>query len=788
MIVRRKHISSIILLFVVWLNTSSYAQVGVYGDMHTWKTHFAYGSVQQIADAGDLIYAMADGAIFSVDKRDGEMQYYSKLTGLKGSIIQHIAFDNKTNRLFILYDDGLIDLLSHDGIESITDLQQKQISTTKNANTVTVIDGKVYLGMKFGIVVVNLEKQEIEDSYYIGEAASEVDVLQVTTLHDSIFAISEECIYSANRSSNLADFASWNKLSLTQGEGKLMNIVSFNERLYLLKGGKVYRKTDGEWEHLFPSVTLNELCANATGLFAISDIALFPITREEELLYVPIGYPILDVCADVQSYWLAAGDKGVVSHTLQGDEQYYTPDGALVNNPYRLKIYEGKLYVVPGSRWAVQDWRPGCVMIYDGQKWTNIPHQYIDEKAGYVALDFMNIAVDPMDENHFFATSFGTGLYEFRNNELIRCYHHENSPIQTRVPGEFAYFYIRLDAGMFDNDGNYWFINTGSEVKHNIHIIKPSDLAAIENGANASWYSMNIHSNGSRVVPITPGEMFMDMRNANYKWIPSCRETTGIILLDDNGTPFKSSDDKCIFRSSFVDQNSKVLNPAAIYSMVQDRLGDIWVGTEAGLFIIPNNVDFFTSNQCSRVIISRNDGTNDGDYLLNLERINAIAVDGGNRKWIGTANSGVYLMSADGKETIEHFTEDNSPMPSNEILSIAIDHQSGRVFIGTSKGLMSYQGDATIPEVDYNNAYVYPNPVRENYVGVITIKGLVENTVVHIVDNAGNVVYKTHSNGGVATWNGKNMSGSKVASGIYTALCNSESGEQYAALKIMMLN
>ena len=127
-------------------------------------------------------------------------------------------------------------------------------------------------------------------------------------------------------------------------------------------------------------------------------------------------------------------------------------------------------------------------------------------------------------------------------------------------------------------------------------------------------------------------------------------------------------------------------------------------------------------------------------------------------------------------------------MPSNEILSIAIDHQSGRVFIGTSKGLMSYQGDATIPEVDYNNAYVYPNPVRENYVGVITIKGLVENTVVHIVDNAGNVVYKTHSNGGVATWNGKNMSGSKVASGIYTALCNSESGEQYAALKIMMLN
>ena len=80
MIVRRKHISSIILLFVVWLNTSSYAQVGVYGDMHTWKTHFAYGSVQQIADAGDLIYAMADGAIFSVDKRDGEMQYYSKLT------------------------------------------------------------------------------------------------------------------------------------------------------------------------------------------------------------------------------------------------------------------------------------------------------------------------------------------------------------------------------------------------------------------------------------------------------------------------------------------------------------------------------------------------------------------------------------------------------------------------------------------------------------------------------------------------------------------------------------
>ena len=788
MIIHRKHISIIIFLLGLLLHAYSYAQSSVYGEMHTWKAHFAYGSVQQIADAGDLIYALADGAIFSVDKRDGEMQYYSKLTGLTGSIVQHIVFDNKTRSLFVLYDDGLIDLLTHDGIESITDLQQKQLSVPKTANTATVIDGKVYLGTKFGIVVINLEKHEIEDSYYIGDNASEVNVLQIAILHDSIYAISEDCIYSANRSFNLADYSSWNRSSFTQGEGKLMNIVTSNDRLYLLKGGKVYRRTEEAWEQLFPSITLNELCANATGLFAISDIALFPITKEEELLYVPIGYSILDVCADVNSYWLAAGDKGVVNYTLDGDEQYYTPNGALVNNPYRLKVHEGKLYVVPGSRWAVQDWRPACVMIYDGQHWTNIPQQHINEKAGYVALDFMNIAVDPMDEGHFFATSFGTGLFEFKNNELIRCYHHENSPIETRVSGDWAYFYIRLDAGMFDNEGNYWFINTGPEVKHNIHIIKPSDLVAIENGAQASWYSMNIKSEGTRVVPVTPGEMFMDIRNDNYKWIPSCRETTGIILLDDNGTPFTSRDDKCVFRSSFVDQNNKVLTPEAIYSMVQDRLGDIWVGTGAGLFVIPNNVDFFTSNQCSRVIISRNDGTNDGDYLLNLERINAIAIDGGNRKWIGTANSGVYLMSADGKETIEHFTEDNSPMPSNEILSIAIDHQSGRVFIGTSKGLMSYQSDATIPEADYSNAYVYPNPVKENYVGVITIKGLVENTIVHIVDNAGNVVYKTQSNGGVATWNGRNMSGSKVASGIYTALCNSESGEQYAALKIMILN
>jgi hypothetical protein len=289
--------------------------------------------------------------------------------------------------------------------------------------------------------------------------------------------------------------------------------------------------------------------------------------------------------------------------------------------------------------------------------------------------------------------------------------------------------------------------------------------------------------------------MVVDRRNSQWKWIPLCRWNTGIVLLQDNGTPTNNSDDKAYYRTQWVDQFNNQLIPEYIYSIAQDHDNTLWVGTSRGLFTIPAHVDFTQSNKCEKIIIRRNDGTNLVDFLLDNEQINCIVVDGANRKWIGTANSGIFLIdittdqdNGEVVNTVAHFTTDNSLLPSNNILSIAIQESTGEVFIGTSNGLVSYMSDAVEPEENFENIYAYPNPVYPTYKGLIIIKGLMANTQVRIIDGSGNAVAILHSNGGEAIWDGNNSFGQRVASGIYTAVCNTIDGQAYGYVKVMIMN
>ena len=233
-----------------------------------------------------------------------------------------------------------------------------------------------------------------------------------------------------------------------------------------------------------------------------------------------------------------------------------------------------------------------------------------------------------------------------------------------------------------------------------------------------------------------------------------------------------------------MDQNGNILTPANFRCFAQDHTNRTWIGTEKGLIVIPSNVDFFTSNACRRVIIPRNDGSGLGDYLLGDEQINCMAVDGGNRLWLGTETSGLYLIEDD-TITVAHFTETNSLLPSNTIQSIAIMPSTGEVFIGTDKGIASYRSDASEPVKEMSGAYAYPNPVRPEYGGVISITGLMENTVVNIVDAGGNLVCKTRSHGGTAVWDGRLPDGRRATAGVYTALCNADGG--HAEVKILVI-
>ena len=388
----------------------------------------------------------------------------------------------------------------------------------------------------------------------------------------------------------------------------------------------------------------------------------------------------------------------------------------------------------------------------------------------------MNVAQDPNDKDHYFVTSYGSGMLEMYGEDVIKLYTPSNSALVSAAPNA-PNRYTRTDGAMFDDKGYLWVLNT--EVENNILIMDAQ-------GNKLATYSL--YSNSVRVPLYTPGEIIVDRRNPQWKWIPQCRYNTGLLLLQDNGTPINPKDDKVTYHNEWFDQNGKPVIPEFIYSMAQDHDNTVWVGTNAGLFLIPATIDFTTSNRCERVIISRNDGTQLGDYLLDNEQINHIVVDGANRKWIATATSGVFLLSPNGEETIEHFTTENSPLSSNNVLSIAILESTGEVFFGTSQGLVSYMSDAIEPAKNFSDIYAYPNPVHPNYHGVVTIRGLMANTEVRIVDASGNLVTSIQGNGGEAVWDMTNAQGSRVASGIYTALCNTQDGAAHSTVKIMVMN
>ena len=750
-----------------------------------WKSYLAYNNVKEIARLGNNIFGLAGGSLFSVDISDGEITYYNKQNSLNGATIDHIAANNTTNTLVIFYTDGLIDLMDKNGVTfAMTDLFLKDISESKTTNHICMHNEYAYCSMNFGIMVINIKKREITGVYYIGEDGKETKILQTATTKDSIYAITDTTIISASLKDNLQDYTQWKKNPVPDTDVNMQSVATDNNGVYALNNGKLYKWSRGKWTALYNDYSFSTLRDNGK-IFCIADSGIYQL--EKDLLSVtPLSYNAYDVIPATNGYWIAADIHGIAFHGDNSDE-YYKPDGPAVNEPYRMKFAYGKLYVVPGARWATESLKPGYVMIYDGFTWTNITNEYIVAATGRIANDFMNIAVDPLDNNHFFVTSYGEGLYEFYGNQLYKLYTFSNSPLTSAATGKNEAFYVRTDAAMYDNSGNLHLINTSSRA-YNLHVISPSQLEKAHTASYARWDTINFIQNGERIAIYTPQEMFIDNRYENRKWIPTARSTAGLLLYDDNNTIGKSYDDKSYFRSTFTDQDNNSIQLDAVYTAVQDHDNTIWIGTNSGIITIPASVDFRTSNSCERIKIPRNDGTNLADYLLSTEQINAIAIDGSNRKWIATEGSGLYLMSADGITTIEHFKSDNSPLLSDKVISLAIDPQSGLVYIGTEKGIMSYQSDASEPKETYSEAYAFPNPVKEDFEGLITISGLMDETIVHITDSGGNVVYETRSNGGLAVWDGKNQQGKKVNTGVYTAFCNTADGKNHTAVKILIIH
>ena len=453
--------------------------------------------------------------------------------------------------------------------------------------------------------------------------------------------------------------------------------------------------------------------------------------------------------------------------------QTLNPDSPQSNYFGFLRFFNGQLFSTVGGYGAgIQENRKGDVQVLKGDTWQFYQND-LNSITGYDYMDLTSLDVDPTDINHVFVSG-RSGLYEFNNGQFTQAYDVDNSPIGTAISETDSNkkSYTLVESVKFDNDGNLWLLNSQS-----------TTAPIIVRKKDGTWqsYSDTELMSGDRTMGALQGLTF---DNEGLLWFVNNHWVTPSLHY------FNTQTEQLHSFTDFINEDGTRVSVNSVQCIAIDKNNDIWIGTNITPLLLERKNLTESEPEFIQVKVPRNDGTNYADYLLNGVNISAIAIDGGNRKWFGTKGNGVYLISADNLTQLAHFTSENSNLFSDNIESIAINNQTGEVFFGTDKGLCSYMSDATevADKLKKDDVYAYPNPVRPDYTGLITITGLTYDADIKIVTSNGTLVAQGRSNGGSFTWDGCDQSnGKRVASGVYMVLAATNEGNKGTVCKIAII-
>lgn len=477
--------------------------------------------------------------------------------------------------------------------------------------------------------------------------------------------------------------------------------------------------------------------------------------------------------------WTRVGNFTARTKTMDADllaiVNKVKPEGPKYNNFGFLKIHKGRLYSCDGGFDLINDkLYPGAIQVLNNTTWT-IYQDDITKSTGINYQDVMSLDIDPRDENHVMAGA-KSGVYEFRNGKFIKLWNDANSPIESF--NKQSRDYEMMLSVMFDSDGNLWALNSQAPTQ-----------SIIEYTKDGQWVSHK-HDELMKLKYLFPEPQSLGFMQGlmtdsrGLVWFVNDHWTVPSFYAYQTGTNTLNS-----YQGPFVNEDGTSLNITSCQCITEDKDNNMWIGTPVGPFMIESNQLGEANPILTQVKVPRNDGTNYADYLLSGVNIKSIVVDKDNRKWFGTNGNGLYLIAADNITTLAHFTKANSKLLSDNILSLALNEATGELFIGTDQGLCSYSGNISDSSngMTKDNVWAYPNPVKPDYSGAITITGLENGANVKIVTSNGVLVNEGTASNGEYKWYGINRDGKRVASGVYMVEVATSEGEKGVVCKIAIV-
>jgi hypothetical protein len=773
-----RNLFGLILGFIGLLTVTANAQK-IDIPMGTWRAHPSFYNQTHLLATPTAIYAASEASLFRIEKGNLSITPITKTNGLSEVNITALAYHPQTKNVIIGYTSGSIDILKPTGeIVNISAIKRFNLLGSKTINHIFSAGSDAYLSCDFGLVILNVVKEEVKNSNIgLSGSNSTLVVNSSTIINDTLYLATAEGLKEAPLNSNLKDGASYKTYGLAAGAPTAINdnyspisLVNFKNTLYIHyrnnSGGFLYKKTGNRvTDAQLPYLTgkISKLSAGADSLMALMNNSIITMGQD----FAP------KVLNDTSFYFLQSAEQeqdgriwisdftktpGYWENGRLNTLQFDTPimKTALRMHPFGNKIafasggYNTSIYTKSGTSAGYS------VLGDDG--WQNFNFERLLKPF---FEDCVHVTTNASG-NKLYGSLWGGGLLvaDIDNNGKTTKYElwddkfPANSTLNLFSSDKAA---CRITSSVIDLKNQLFIGNfTLSTSQPSIHKYSFSDKSFVEIQSpdnNADSYECPLD---------------IIVADNNDKWIriaPNRTNPASIWVVSDQG----------IQRGLNTAANNGNLPSETVNDIAKDIDGSIWVGTNIGVavFYSPSSATRSTTQAVNAIT-----PIFEGRPLLEEEQITAIAIDGGGRKWFGTKRNGIYLYDKDISRSILFFNTENSPLPSNNIIDIAINKVTGEVFIATDLGIVSYRSHATDPAADGSEVVVFPNPVRPNFNGLLGIRGLPTNSQVKITDIAGRKVFEGNSDGGGISWNLKDYNNRRAKTGIYLVFASNEEGTE----------